>query len=135
MEGRFPFLYLDHLAGKERKCFQKLTANYSKPRTIQSCYEIYSARRGGIGGVFRDTRDHWLQGYMGNTLEPNNIKTKLLALMHGLKWAIKHKLRPFEISVDCSDIILLIKNNIESKYLSIAINCKNLLQQLGNPPN
>lgn len=95
---------------------------------------INNTRMGGTGGVFRVTESEWVLGYTSNTLESSNIKAELLALVQGLKLAISRNLMPLEINVDYEDIVLLIFNNIESKYSNILYECRALLQQMGNPP-
>lgn len=94
---------------------------------------IDSSRKGGTGGVFRDSNGDWVLGYLGNTLKTNNIKTELIALVQEPHIAKEDSLLPLEISVDCKDIVSLINNNIDSKHLNIVTDCRDLLHQLENP--
>lgn len=91
-----------------------------------------NTRKGNIRGIIKNTQEDWIMGYLGNTLETNNIKFELLALVHGLQLAKRNHLIPLEINMDYIDVVTLIKSE-KSKYSNILSNCKDLLHQLGNP--
>ncbi|KAF3626903.1 hypothetical protein FXO37_30154 [Capsicum annuum] len=58
---------------------------------------------------------------------------ELLALKHGLHLAIDHNLIPLDICVDSLQVINML-NNENLLYNSIILECRSLLEKMGNPP-
>ncbi|XP_019262182.1 PREDICTED: uncharacterized protein LOC109240017 [Nicotiana attenuata] len=86
----------------------------------------------GIGGIFRSTSGQCLMGFMGARSSGNSTCMELNTLLQGLQLAKLHQLTPLEVNVD-STVVIMILNNDNLHYSSSLVECRYLLQQLGNP--
>ncbi|XP_019260354.1 PREDICTED: uncharacterized protein LOC109238377 [Nicotiana attenuata] len=87
----------------------------------------------GTGGVFCNTMGQCILGFMGTISTGNSTYMELNALLQGLQLAWLHQLIPLEVNVDSTEVIsMLNKDNLH--YSSTLMECRYLIQQLGNPP-
>lgn len=72
---------------------------------------IGNSRRSRMGGVIRDTKGNWIEGYIWKIHVANNIKAKLRTLLQGLQMVLKRGLMIIEINIECKELITLIEND------------------------
>ncbi|XP_019226749.1 PREDICTED: uncharacterized protein LOC109208156 [Nicotiana attenuata] len=89
--------------------------------------------KNGIGGVFLNTMGQCLLGFMGKCSTCNSTYMELNALLQGLQLAWLHQLIPLEVNRDSTEVISMLSNE-NMHYSSTLMECRYLIQQLGNPP-
>ncbi|XP_019255539.1 PREDICTED: uncharacterized protein LOC109234131 [Nicotiana attenuata] len=88
---------------------------------------------GGIGGIIRNSCGDWIIGFFNRIKAHNSTHAELQALQSGLNLAYEKRLAPLEIDTDSTDIIKLLQHNISPAITNFILECRYLLNKLGNP--
>ncbi|OIT00279.1 hypothetical protein A4A49_59886, partial [Nicotiana attenuata] len=108
-----------------------LPTNFSIKLNINGAFKG-KYKKGGIGGIFRNSGGHWILGYYKSAIAYTPAYMELLALKTGL--AFDKKNFNLEIEMDTTDIFCLLDNDTCSIYSNLVTECRSLLKKLQNPP-
>ncbi|OIT29739.1 hypothetical protein A4A49_59120, partial [Nicotiana attenuata] len=91
-------------------------------------------KKGGIGGIFRNSRGDWILGYLNSAIAYTPAYMELLALKTGLQLALDKTFVNLEIETDATYVISLLNNDTCSIYSNLVTECRSLLKKLQNSP-
>ncbi|XP_070013605.1 uncharacterized protein [Nicotiana sylvestris] len=86
-------------------------------------------KKGGIGGIFRNSHGCWILGYYKSAI----AYTPTYVLKTGLQLASDKKIVNVEIETDATDIFCLLENDTCSICFNLVFECRSLLKKLQNP--
>ena len=85
----------------------------------------------GGGGVVRDSRGRWINGFSRNIGYATSMTAELWALRDGLNMAVSLNYQPLIVELDSSDVIAMLTSHTSFHHCNVLLNdCRWLLSRL-----